>query len=231
MNIIVTGATKGIGKAIAATFSAEGHTLLLCARNENELKETAASLVSLYGNKVHTYKADLSKKTETIAFGNWCLDLGIPDILVNNAGRFLPGSIYNEHDGVLEEMIETNLYSAYHLTRVIVPSMIKQQSGHVFNICSIASVKPYNNGGSYGISKFAMLGFSKNLREELMQHKVKVTAVLPGAVYTDSWSGSGVDPNRIMEDKDIATIVLATSKLSPQACVEEIVLRPQLGDL
>jgi len=231
MNIIVTGATKGIGKAIAATFSAEGHTLLLCARNENELKETAASLVSLYGNKVHTYKADLSKKTETIAFGNWCLDLGIPDILVNNAGRFLPGSIYNEHDGVLEEMIETNLYSTYHLTRVIVPAMIKQQSGHVFNICSIASVKPYNNGGSYGISKFAMLGFSKNLREELMQHKVKVTAVLPGAVYTDSWSGSGVDPNRIMEDKDIATMVLATSKLSPQACVEEIVLRPQLGDL
>ncbi len=231
MNIIVTGATKGIGKAIAATFSAEGHTLFLCARNENELKETAASFISLFGNKVFIYVADLSKKAEVIAFGKWCLEFGTPDILVNNAGRFLPGSIYNENDGILEEMIETNLYSAYHLTRTIVPTMIKQQSGHVFNICSIASVKPYSNGGSYGISKFAMLGFSKNLREELMQHKVKVTAVLPGAVYTESWSGSGVEPTRIMEDQDIATMILAASKLSPQACVEEILLRPQLGDL
>ena len=76
-----------------------------------------------------------------------------------------------------------------------------------------------------------MLGFNKNLREELKPYKVKVTAVLPGAVYTDSWSGSGIDPDRIMEDNDIASMVLAASKLSPQACVEEILLRPQLGDL
>ena len=231
MNIIVTGATKGIGRAIASIFSAEGHTLLLSARNQKDLQETAQALSSKYGNIVHVFPADLSKKTEAIAFGNWCLQFGTPDILVNNAGRFVPGAIYNEADGIVEEMIETNLYSAYHLTRVIVPAMIAKKSGHVFNICSIASVKPYSNGGSYGISKFAMLGFSKNLREELMPHLVKVTAVLPGAVYTDSWSGSGVDPNRIMEDNDIAMMVLAASKLSPQDCVEEILLRPQLGDL
>ena len=231
MNIIVTGASKGIGKAIARKYAAEGHTLLLCARNQQQLQEKANELSTEYGSKVHIYPADLSNKEAAISFGKWCLTFGKPDVLINNAGRFIPGTIYNEAEGTLEDMIETNLYSAYHVTRTIVPAMIAQQSGHIFNICSIASVKPYSNGGSYGISKFAMLGFSKNLREELMPYHIKVTAVLPGAVYTDSWSGSGVDPQRIMEDNDIAVMVLAASKLSPQACVEEIVLRPQLGDL
>jgi len=231
MNIIVTGASKGIGKAIARIYSAEGHTLLLCARNQQQLQETANELNALYGNTVHIYPADLSNKDASISFGKWCLSFGEPDILINNAGSFSPGSIYNEAEGTLEDMIATNLYSAYHVTRAVVPSMIAQKSGHIFNICSIASVKPYSNGGSYSISKFAMLGFSKNLREELMPFHIKVTAILPGAVYTDSWTGSGVDPHRIMEVNDIATVVLAASKLSPQACVEEIILRPLLGDL
>ena len=76
-----------------------------------------------------------------------------------------------------------------------------------------------------------MLGFSKNLREELKPYNIKVTSVLPGAVYTNSWAGSGVDENRIMQDDDIAKMVYAASQLSPKACVEEIILRPQLGDL
>jgi short-subunit dehydrogenase len=76
-----------------------------------------------------------------------------------------------------------------------------------------------------------MLGFSKNLREEMMPHGIKVTAVMPGAAYTDSWIGSGVDPNRIMEAADVAKLIFAASQLSPRACVEDIVVRPQLGDL
>ncbi|HTQ27642.1 MAG TPA: SDR family NAD(P)-dependent oxidoreductase, partial [Puia sp.] len=162
----------------------------------------------------------------------WALDTaGKIDVLVNNAGLFLSGSVYNEEAGVLEEMIETNLYSAYHLTRALLPSMMKQKRGHIFNICSIASLNAYPNGGSYSISKFALAGFSKNLREEMKPFGIKVTAVYPGAVYTDSWAGSGVDPRRIMESADIADMVYAASTLSPQATVEEILLRPQLGDL
>jgi short-subunit dehydrogenase len=98
-------------------------------------------------------------------------------------------------------------------------------------MCSIASIAAYDNGGSYSISKYAMLGFGKNLREELKPFNIKVTNVLPGAAYTDSWAGSGVDPLRIMEAQDIAKMIVAASDLSPQACVEEIILRPQLGDL
>ena len=143
----------------------------------------------------------------------------------------MPGSIHTEEDGVIEQMITTNLYSAYHLTRVLLPAMLQAKSGHIFNMCSIASLQAYANGGSYSISKFALAGFSKNLREELKPHNIKVTAVYPGAVYTDSWSGSGVNPGRIMQPADVAELVYTVSQLSPQACVEEIVLRPQLGDL
>ena len=109
--------------------------------------------------------------------------------------------------------------------------MVSQRSGHIFNICSIASLKAYENGGAYSISKFALLGFTRNLREEMKQHNIKVTAILPGAAYTDSWAASGINPQRIMEASDIAELVYSATHLSPQACVEEIVVRPQLGDL
>jgi len=98
-------------------------------------------------------------------------------------------------------------------------------------MCSIASLAAYHNGGSYSISKFALMGFSKNLREELKPYNLKVTAVYPGAVYTSSWEGSGIPPSRIMEVSDVASLIYAASQLSPQACVEDIVLRPQQGDL
>jgi short-subunit dehydrogenase len=108
---------------------------------------------------------------------------------------------------------------------------MQRKAGHIFNICSIAALQAYKNGGAYSISKFAMLGFSKNLREEMKPHNIKVTAIMPGATYTDSWEGSGISAQRIMEAADIAELVYNASRLSPQACVEEIIVRPQLGDL
>jgi short-subunit dehydrogenase len=139
--------------------------------------------------------------------------------------------VHNEEDGVLESMINTNLYSAYHLTRALIPKMMKQKSGHIFNMCSIASLQAYPNGGAYSISKFALLGFSKNLREEMKPYGIKVTSVLPGAAYTSSWENSGVKKDRLMEAGDVAQMIFSCAQLSPSACVEEIVLRPQLGDL
>ncbi len=232
MNIIITGASKGIGKAIAGQFAAAGNNLFLCARNEKQLYTTADELKLKFPQSTINIKpVDMRKKEAVQAFADWCLSFGVPEIVVNNAGQFLPGSVHSEPDGILEQMIETNLYSAYHLSRALLPAMIKNKSGHIFNICSIASLQAYENGGSYSISKFALLGFSKNLREELKPLNIKVTAVLPGAAYTDSWSGSGIDPKRIMEADDVAKMIFAASQLSSQACVEEIIMRPQLGDL
>jgi short-subunit dehydrogenase len=231
MNVIITGASRGIGKAIAERFAAKATTIILNARNESILKSSAEELKKNTKATVKSYAADLSTRSAAEAFGKWCLEQCSPDVVVNNAGTFLPGNIHNEPEGTLQQMIEVNLYSAYYLTRILLPKMMERKNGHIFNICSIASLKAYENGGSYSISKFALDGFSKNLREEMKPYNIKVTAVYPGAVYTDSWSGSGIDPKRIMEAKDIAEMIYASAHLSPQACVEEIVIRPQLGDL
>jgi short-subunit dehydrogenase len=234
MNIVITGASKGIGKAIAKKFASDNHnhTIFICARNESELKSTCIEIKDEYNVEILYRPTDMSRKEDVNAFANWILEKTKSiDVIVNNAGSYLPGAVHNEKEGTLEKMIELNLYSAYHLTRALVPSMIKNKSGHIFNMCSIASLHAYANGGSYSISKFALMGFSKNLREELKEHNIKVTAVYPGAVYTDSWAGSGVSEERIMEANDIAELIYTTSKLSPQACVEDIIVRPQLGDL
>ncbi len=150
---------------------------------------------------------------------------------LKNAGLYLPGNVYNEPEGQMEETMNVNFYSAYHLTRALIGKMMTQKHGHIFNMCSIASMGAYENGGSYSVSKYAMLGFGKNLREEMKPFGIKVTNLMPGAVYTDSWAGSNVDPGRIMKAEDIAELVVTCSKLSAAACVEDIVLRPQLGDL
>lgn len=232
MNVIVTGASRGIGKAIAEIFAANGDNLFICSRGEVPLYKTMEELTTKYPSvSIKAKPVDLSKKEEAVAFGNWCLATGKPAILVNNAGLFEPGNVHDEPDGVLENQLAINLLGAYHLTRTVLPSMMEDKSGHIFNICSIAALKAYNNGGAYSISKFALHGFSQNLREEMKLYGIKVTSVHPGAVMTDSWAGFDNSDKRIMEASDIAKMVFAASQLSPQACVEEIVIRPQLGDL
>jgi short-subunit dehydrogenase len=232
MNVVITGATKGIGFAIAEKFASNGYDLVVCARSSDELNAMAEDFTKRYGINFQYQPVDMSLKYEVQQFGNWIIDQGIvPDVLINNAGSFIPGSVHSEEDGVLENMISVNLYSAYHFTRALLPAMMKAKQGHIFNMCSIASLNAYANGGSYSISKFALLGFSKNLREEMKPFGIKVTAVSPGATMSNSWDGVDIDPNRIMEAKDIAEMIYAASKLSPMAVVEDIILRPQSGDL
>ena len=235
MNIVITGASKGLGKSIAEKFAGDGkgHSIFLCGRTKAVLEKTGQEILRRWPTtSVHTMACDISNKDMATAFSAFVRQkVATIDILVNNAGSFVPGSVHNEPEGALEEMIATNLYSAYYMTRLFLPEMMKACSGHIFNMCSIASLKAYEAGGSYSISKFALLGMTKNLREEMKPYNIKVTAVLPGAAYTDSWAASGIDPQRIMEANDIAQLIYAASQLSPQACVEDILVRPQLGDL
>lgn len=229
---IVTGASKGIGKAVAAGFAGAGYQIIICSRNEANLQEAAAAIKQLHPlADIKTFATDFSNMDSVRSFGNWCLQQGTPEVLVNNAGIYLPGNLGDEAAGNMENTMNINFFSAYHLTRQLLPAMKAAGKGHVFNMSSIAGLSAYEGGGSYSVSKFALTGFSKNLRHELKNTGIKVTTVFPGAVMTDSWKGFDNSNSRIMEPEDIAAMVLAAAKLSPQATVEEIVIRPQLGDL
>jgi len=233
MNIVISGASKGIGKAIALRFAKAGYQIAVSARGAQALQDLKNEIVSLYpGAKVFTFAADMSKKDDVMNFASFVkAELETVDVLVNNAGVFFPGAIHEEAEGNLEKMIDTNLYSAYHLSRALLPEMKLRGSGDIFNICSIASIMAYANGGSYAISKFALLGFSKCLREEMKPFGVRVCAVLPGATLTDSWAGVEIPEERFMPSEDIAEMIFATSQLSRRTVVEDILLRPQSGDL
>ena len=233
MKAIITGATKGIGRAIAFAMAKEGYDLAVCSRSEDDLFELKSALNAAFPNaEIRCKSTDMSNKDEVLAFASFVKeDWPEIDVLVNNAGVFLAGILLEEDDGALEKMIETNLYSAYYLTRAVTPGMVERGKGHVFNMCSIASFMAYPNGGSYSISKFAMLGFSKVLREEIKTTGVKVTAILPGATWSNSWAGVDLPEERLMQADDIAESVMSALRMSPSAVVEEIIIRPQLGDL
>jgi short-subunit dehydrogenase len=179
-----------------------------------------------------TFVADLAKKQDVDAFGSFALSFNKPiSVLVNNAGVFLPGTIGEEPEGAFETQWQTNVASAYYLTRVLLPNMKQVGTGHIFNICSTASIVAYPNGGSYCISKFALLGFSKVLREELKHFGIRVTSILPGATLTDSWAGTNLPENRFMAAEDVAQMVLACYNVAPNTVVEELLMRPLLGDI
>ena len=221
---VITGGTKGIGKSLVKKFVKEGFEVYTCARKDNDFIKNYS--------QIHFFQADLSQKEDVISFSKFILEnVKNIDVLINNTGVFIPGQIHNEDEGSLELQINTNLYSAYHLTRKLISKMINAKKGHIFNICSIASVTPYNNGGSYSISKYAMYGMTKCLREEMKEYNVKVTAVLPGAVFTSSWEGADINENRLMPSEDIASAVYGAYTLSERTVIEDLILRPQLGDL
>jgi short-subunit dehydrogenase len=231
--IAVTGGSRGIGRAIIEVFARNGFDIVTCARQEEELVRLRSDLSERYpGAQTFFITADMSDKKNIKRFTDYVISLGRPvHVLVNNTGYFVPGEITTEPEGTLESMIEANLYSAYYTTRGLTNIMKEQKQGHIFNMCSIASIKAYANGGSYAISKFALLGFSKCLREELKPHNVRVTAVLPGATRTRSWEGVDLPEERFMKVEDVAETVYSAWALSERSVVEEILIRPMLGDI
>ena len=231
--LVISGGTKGIGRAIMEIFVKNNFDIITCSRNQNDLDRMIDEIRSGgISGEIMGFKADLRNRPEVNGFVEFINSFDRPvDVLINNAGTFQPGSISTEAEGVFDQMLETNLHSAYHLTRGLIGDIVKNRSGHIFNICSTASIMPYVNGGSYCISKYAMYGMTQVLREEMKEHNVRVTAILPGATYTSSWEGADLPPERLMKPEDVASAVWNAYEMSSRTVVEEIILRPQLGDL
>ena len=229
--VVITGGSQGIGRALVLSFLGAGFSVATCARQPADLAALAAEGAN---PALYTMPADLSQPADCQRFADFVLALRLPlAALINNAGAFVPGRFQDEPaDGSrLREMLNVNLLSAYDVTRALLPTLLAQGRGHIFSICSTASIMPYPNGGSYGVAKFALLGFTKTLREEVKAQGLRVTAVLPGATLTRSWQGAGLPPARFIDPADVAAAVLGAFRLSPHAVVEELLIRPQLGDL
>lgn len=233
MNVVVTGGTKGIGRAIVEHFLELGHHVAFNARNKKEVHDLSKDLSTKYPHQsIIGVSCDMAQKLEINTFYDQIQEnFKHIDILINNAGLFMPSPMLIEAEESLETMLAVNVVGAYHLTRLIAPKMIKREKGHIFNMCSIASKKGYSNMGSYCISKYAMLGFTHSLREECLEKKIKVTAIIPGGTWSDSWEGVTLPEDRLLAAKDIAIIIANATTLSDGAVVEEIIIQPQLGDV
>jgi short-subunit dehydrogenase len=231
--LVLTGGTKGIGRAVNMKFASQGFDIITCSRSSENLDLLKQEIIHQFPEcGIYCIPADLSQRTGVDKFFNYVRSIQTPvDVLVNNAGIFLPGQVYREPEGNLEYLMNLNVYSAYHLIRGIVKEMISRNAGHIFNLCSVASISAYPDGGSYGISKFALYGLTKALRQELKEFNIRVTAVIPGATLTDSWKGTGLPPERFMNPEDVAESIFSAWKLKGSSVVEEIIIRPQLGDI
>jgi 3-oxoacyl-[acyl-carrier protein] reductase len=226
MNAIITGATKGIGKAIALKLAQQGYNLAVCARTEKDL-EVFKNELAQYNVKIIAIKADMGNKEEIY---NFCNEVKKSydkiDVLVNNAGIFIPGNLLDEEDKTFEYQGMVNVNAPYYLSKYFGKMMRDQQSGHIFNICSIASTQTIDNAGSYSVTKAAILSLNNVLRKELSAYNVKVTAILPGSTLTASWVGTTISPDKFVQPEDIANSLYSILNLSNGVNVDEIILKP-----
>ncbi len=233
MNILITGATKGIGKAIALEMTKHNHALALCARNQKDLDALKKEILKINPDtQIYLSKTDCSIKAEVLDFAeNAIAHFGIIDVLINNVGVFEPASILDEDDNKLDFHYKTNVLAPYILYKKLAPLMIKQQKGHIFNICSVASLQTIVNAGSYCVTKAAMLSLNNIMREETKPFKVKVTAILPGSTLTSSWDGTTISPDKFIKASDVAKSIQYVMQLSDGANVDQLLITPQSGQI
>ena len=231
--VLITGASQGIGAAIAKVFAREirGVRLALVARNERNLANVVRACAKR-GAAVVAFPCDVSDE-ESVATMSAAVarKWGAVDVLINNAGRFSGAPFTEMSVADFDRLIATNLRSVFLVSRTFAPGMIARGRGDIFNMSSIAGLIAYPGGAGYSAAKFGVSGLSKVMRAELRDKGVRVCCVYPGATVSPSWKGSGVDEATMMPTYDVARAFFDIYRLSRKTVVEEIVLRPQRGDV
>jgi NAD(P)-dependent dehydrogenase (short-subunit alcohol dehydrogenase family) len=233
--VVITGASQGLGAAIALAFAAEGAVrLVLLARNEERLREVARRCEVEGGEGVEAWPlicdvAEVSSiaAAERQVHERW----GAPNVLINNAGVFAGASFLEMPTEMFDRQLVINLRSVFLVSQAFGRAMAMAGRGDIINIASVAAVQAHPNGSGYCAAKAGLLGLSRVMREELKAHGIRVTVVHPGAIATPSWDGSGVPEARMMAPDDVAGAVVAATRLSGRSVMEEIILRPMQGDL
>lgn len=225
MNALITGATKGIGRAITERLADEGYDLLVCARNATELEAMKADLEAKYPVQVHTAVCDCAKEEDIqrLIARSKSLFKEV-NVLVHNAGLYRPGKVLEEGERDFQDQLQVNVLAPYSLTRGLLAQL--KSGNHVFMICSIAGLHPVSHAPSYSVSKMALLGLSRVMREELRERGVKLTAILPGETLTESWKGTDIPADRFVQAEDVAAIVWSALNTSKGAVLEEIIVKP-----
>jgi short-subunit dehydrogenase len=232
-NALITGATKGMGRAIAIAFANQGINLAINSRKADDLDAFKAELLQINpAIKVFTAVADGSNKAQLLQFAKGAeQQLGAINIIVNNLGMYQYAKILDDEQGLFEKMINTNLMPAYELYRFFGKTMIAAGEGHIFNICSVAALNPVVDAGTYSITKAALLSLNNVMRLEMQKHGIKVTAVIPGSTLTDSWTGQEVDANTMVLPEDVASAIVNIYNMSKGANVDQIIIKPAGGQL
>jgi len=231
--VLITGASQGIGAAIAKTFAREirGVRLALVARSARNLATVARACAKL-GAKAEPFPCDVSDEPAVAALAvAVAARFGAVDVLVNNAGKFAAAPFAETSVAQFDALLSANLRSAFLVTRAFLPAMVQRKSGDIFFMSSIAGLGAYPFSTAYCAAKFGVTGLAKVLRAETKDAGIRVSCVYPGATWSPSWDGSGVPEERVMPAADVARAFFDVWSLSRATVVEDIVLRPQLGDL
>jgi 3-oxoacyl-[acyl-carrier protein] reductase len=222
--VLITGAGKGIGKALAIALAHEGAHVGLIARTEKDVQAVAEAITAL-GVKASFATADVSNRTEVeTAVAKVQDDLGPVDILINNAGTATFGKFLELEPEVWEQQIKVNLFGVYYTTRAVLPQMIERKTGDIINISSTAGKSGSAVTSAYSASKFAVFGLSESLMQEVRKHNIRVTAMAPSTVVTDLAQSANLitgDPERVMHPEDFAELIIAQLKLNRRVFVKE----------
>ncbi|MBH5317825.1 3-ketoacyl-ACP reductase [Paenibacillus sp. GSMTC-2017] len=221
---LITGAGKGIGKAAAIALAKEGVHLGLLARSSADLEALQQELTSTYGIRVYYATADVSKQDEVNASVATLIEqLGSVDILINNAGTGQFGTFMDMDPSDWERIIQVNLMGTYYVTRAVLPTMIEQNEGSILNVASTAGERGFATGSAYCASKFAVLGLTESLLQEVRKFNIRVTGLTPSTVNTELAVNAGLkigDEDRMMQPEDVAELITATLKLPQRVFIK-----------
>jgi 3-oxoacyl-[acyl-carrier protein] reductase len=223
---LVTGGSRGIGKAIAQKLASLGANVGICGRNEESLQRAARD-IERHGVRVHAQKADVSRNSDVTALVQATeKKLGPISILVNNAGIGMFGSVHEKSEEDWDRVMNTNLKSVFLMTRAVAPGMIERKSGDIINISSLAGKNTFAGGALYCASKWGLQGLTGCMAEDLRGFGIRVSAVCPGSVATE-FSGRGPkDPGKVLTAEDVAHAVAMVVTQGPQSFISEVDLRP-----